>query len=62
MQHVSINVHERLEALVARREKRNPGLGGTQVKKPIAVHWRNLINDTTKYEMKRNLLRGLRRG
>ena len=43
-----INVHERLEALVARRELRNPGLSGTQVSKPAAINWRNLINDTTR--------------
>jgi hypothetical protein len=46
----NINVHERLEALVARRELRNPGLSGTQIKKPAARNWRKLINNTTKYD------------
>jgi hypothetical protein len=52
----NINVHERLGALVARRELRNPGLSGTQVKKPAARNWRKLINNTTKYDAVKNVL------
>jgi hypothetical protein len=55
----SINVHERLEALMARREQRNPGLGGTS-KKPKAMQWQNLINDTTKKSMVGSFLKNLK--
>lgn len=46
----AINFKERRDALMARRELRNPGLMGTQIKNPAARNWRNLLNNTTKFD------------
>lgn len=55
-----INYKERRDALMARREKRNPGMHGVQRKKPVAKNWRNLIDDTTRTDVVKSFVRGLR--